>query len=190
MDSVRISIVLYMKASSRLYLQNQLKHHLDHIIYYPTGKCPSLVLQNPPGRLLPTSFRPTRGENPYYPRSTVRVLALAKESEDSISVFHFDDVLGDPVGFHHHNEAHDILYVPEVISKYGQEISVGSWSLGAFAQCPPPGNFTDFPTMCEVLISPTESHPPTPASGPLEGKPWPCPPQKMGRLFPLCLGEI
>ena len=62
MDSVRISIVLYMKASSRLYLQNQLKHHLDHIIYYPTGKCPSLVLQNPPGRLLPTSFRPTRAK--------------------------------------------------------------------------------------------------------------------------------
>lgn len=42
-------------------------------------------------------------------KSTIRILASARESDDLISVFHMDGVVADAPGFHYHNEAHDIF---------------------------------------------------------------------------------
>ncbi|GES58480.1 RmlC-like cupin [Aspergillus terreus] len=65
----------------------------------------------PPNKVTPYLIPAYAGEKLNLPgsKSTIRVLASAEETEGTISVFHMDGVLGDPVGFHHHNEAHDIF---------------------------------------------------------------------------------
>ncbi|OJJ86802.1 cupin domain-containing protein [Aspergillus glaucus CBS 516.65] len=92
----------------------------------------------PPGKVTPYVVPAYQGETLTIPgtKSTVRVLASAKESEGSISVFHFDGVLGDPVGFHHHNESHDIFMCTR-----------GYIKLWAGNQCRPlgPGDFCSVP---------------------------------------------
>lgn len=65
----------------------------------------------PLGRPVPYIIPTYQGESLNLPgtKSIFRVLASAKESDGQISLFRMDGVLGDPVVFHHHNEAHDIF---------------------------------------------------------------------------------
>lgn len=65
----------------------------------------------PAGKPVPYVVPSYQGERLNIPgtKSTIRVLASAKETEGAMNVFHMDGVLGDPVGFHHHEEAHDIF---------------------------------------------------------------------------------
>lgn len=65
----------------------------------------------PLGRPVPYIIPTHQGESLNLPgtKSIFRVLASAKESDGQISLFRMDGVLGDPVVFHHHNEAHDIF---------------------------------------------------------------------------------
>lgn len=145
----------------------------------------------PPGKVTPYVVPAYQGETLTIPgtKSTVRVLASAKESEGSISVFHFDGVLGDPVGFHHHNESHDIFMCTRGYIKLWAGDQCRLLGPGDFCSVPPVVIL--IPTIIHsMLISHTESSPPTPASGPMEREPWSRHSREMGRLLPLCLREI
>lgn len=150
-----------------------------------------LRVVEPPGKVTPYVVPAYQGEALTIPgtKSTVRVLASAKESRNSISVFHFDGVLGDPIGFHHHNEAHDIFMCTRGYIKIWVGDQCRLLGPGDFCSVPPVTIL--IPTIIQpILISPTESHPSTPASGPMERESRTCHSRKMGRLLPLRFGEI
>ncbi|KAF3000415.1 hypothetical protein E8E14_003267 [Neopestalotiopsis sp. 37M] len=73
-----------------------------------------MVLQQvttPPGQVTPYVISAYDGETLQLPgtKSVIRILASAKETNGTFSVFRMDGVAGEPVGFHYHNEAHDIF---------------------------------------------------------------------------------
>lgn len=77
-------------------------------------KASKMVLQQvttPPGQVTPYVISAYDGETLQLPgtKSVIRILASAKETNGAFSVFRMDGVAGEPVGFHYHNEAHDIF---------------------------------------------------------------------------------
>ncbi|KAH6619046.1 RmlC-like cupin domain-containing protein [Boeremia exigua] len=68
-------------------------------------------VQQPLGKPSPYIIPAYEGETITIPgtKSTVRILASAKETEGLISVFGMDGAVADPPGFHYHNLAHDVF---------------------------------------------------------------------------------
>ncbi|KAF2624268.1 RmlC-like cupin [Macroventuria anomochaeta] len=68
-------------------------------------------VQQPLGTPSPYIIPAYEGETITIPgtKSTVRILASAKETEGLISVFGMDGAVADPPGFHYHNFAHDVF---------------------------------------------------------------------------------
>lgn len=68
-------------------------------------------VQQPLGKPSPYIIPAYEGETITIPgtKSTVRILASAKETDGLISVFGMDGAVADPPGFHYHNLAHDVF---------------------------------------------------------------------------------
>ena len=68
-------------------------------------------VEEPLGHATPYIIPAYEGEALRIPgsKSTIRILASAKESDGLISVLHLDGVAGYEPGFHYHNKAHDIF---------------------------------------------------------------------------------
>lgn len=100
-------------------------------------------VSQPPKEAKPYLIPAFAGEKLNLPgsKSTIRILASAQETENTISVFHMDGVVGDPVGFHHHNEAHDIFMCTKGFIKV--------WA-GDKARLLAPGDFCSVPPVCTV----------------------------------------
>ncbi|CAO2650899.1 Nn.00g091960.m01.CDS01 [Neocucurbitaria sp. VM-36] len=70
-----------------------------------------LRVSKPLGHPTPYIISAYEGETMTIPgtRSTVRILASAKETDGIMSVFGMDGAVADPPGFHYHNLAHDVF---------------------------------------------------------------------------------
>lgn len=101
-------------------------------------------LEQPIGEAAPYIIPAYGGERLLIPgtKSTIRILASAKESGKLISVFHMDGVTGDAPGFHYHNEAHDVFLCTK-----------GKMKVWAGDQCRilNPGDFCAVPPVCSPV---------------------------------------
>jgi len=100
-------------------------------------------VSQPPGKSEPYIIPAYEGERLTIPgtKTVIRILASARETETSISVFHFDGVAGDAPGFHYHNEAHDVFMCTTGQMKVWAGDKCRILSPGDFCSVPPVSTF-------------------------------------------------
>ena len=108
----------------------------------------------PLGKPAPYVVPVNEGESMTIPgsKATVRILASAKETDRLISVFRFDGVTGDPVGFHYHNYAHDIFMCTKGLQKVWAGDKCKILSPGDFCSVPPVRSLFPSGSPCPVSV--------------------------------------
>lgn len=100
----------------------------------------SLVAKQPPGRGgEPYIISSQDGEIIYIPlsKSATRLLVTGKESEDAFAVVGSGGSQSDPVGFHYHNEAHDVFLCLQGNVNIWADHECRTLCAGDFASIPP-----------------------------------------------------
>ena len=143
-------------------------------------------VQTPLGKASPYIIPGYAGESMMIPgsKSTIRILASAKETDNLISVFHMDGVTGDPVGFHYHNEAHDIFMCTKGQMKVWAGDQCRILGPGDFCSVPPVSVSIHFKTQIEQWPFSSqhhlENHPLSPNDRPLQRDHRPGHPRRLG----------
>lgn len=111
----------------------------DQVKYTPASSNTIPHVREPLGRPSPYIVSAYEGETITIPgtKSTVRILASAKETEGLMSVFAMDGAIADAPGFHYHNEAHDVFLCTKGRMKlwFGDQCRI--LGPGDFAYVPP-----------------------------------------------------